>query len=715
MLFGYFAAPSGDRHLRAVLNLEHPAPTRTLSRDSSRLKQYHPDDSLGNINENFYSLAYVEYLYINLEATRHKLIELIEQALSDETIVEHRLILERTLLVESRTEGGRRRRSRGQTLKQWLGNEGHSVDEYVNTILLGEDALNAVWGRRVIEGRRQGGGFPLWINVGDPIAGLAANDDAESSERRSYKLFLKFKAETEVVLNPMYFLNAVVKHRASIDFVGEEDIPENKLGVQTLLELPNPGSSESPPPSSRNIHPLIWTLSKGRLGVFQPAEEGRIALSDFPNLFVASAEAPLINPQLDHNFVNVEARGMDTFHAHIRYPVDHGRRTGERLSAGLYQWKINDRGYMVFRSNSRPIQEDDWYPFFSQSDLSTIRRIWQQSAEHINRLSLMYGLPCEIFVAVAGKESGGTNAAVALEPWIPPPDVAANEPPFPSRTQLVIVPSEELMSRYAHVRGIKYMLLTNTWTGGRWQPARKNVTFPGVAGIDTPISGGSDSYTWRELLQDLDHYGHTPAGASQPTESETDKRFLRTMDGRISPGLTQVLVREVPFQSGVRPEIVAHISEWDPNFFLQAGNPLHLGAPKDVLRRETPPSFRFLWLRDGTHTLFSSFNLIDSRVHNLIPYRRLGSSGYELGENNDPLDPLFAVTMYGGMKDLDRFVGEDSAFGFLAGANSRNNRRFHRFPPNYNACVYFFEASGQFGEGRMPPPSVRFLSPMREE
>ena len=726
VLFSYIGGDSTYSVLRAMLKIILPDTTRSLPNNSSRLKRFHPDDSLAAINENFSTLQFIQYQNLDLEATKLAISNLVDEAQRTPDAPGHSWILNTLLPVQ--IPGRRGTRTGTSTLLRFLSS--HTIDEYLDDVLFNAERLTQLSSQGWSEDERPAW-FPINVNAGDIIGVAAQLIQGDSSVMNAWKIFLKFHANLRgssagyTVLNPAFFLNAVVKHSEGITFVGEEEAPDNKLGLQALYELSNVASLPSPPPAAaRVINPLMWALSKGNYGVFRVTPSGEIVPESFPNLYVFGPEDPVYHPSLREHLIDVQERQMNVFHPHIRYPIRHGARTGERLSAGIYQWKINDRGYLVFRTNTDG-SEDDWFPKVSQDDFNRVKRIWEQNGEHINRLSLIYGLPCETFVGVAGKESGGSTAAVGIEPWIPPPNPAANMPPFTNRSLLKATPPEEIIVNYSHVPGIKYMIITNRWNSSshRWESSRTSAAFPGESHLDDPIPRTGIPpvlqpllpYTWRELLTDLDHFGHT--SGQQPAIAQGDKRFLRSMDGRISPGLTQVLVREVPFSQGVSTDIQQRIqSEFGADFFVQPVNPIYPSRPPgNVLSRDTPPSYRFLWLRDAAHTLLSSFNLISNRVHALYPEyctSRAGGvcqSGFALGEHNDYIDPLFAVTVYGGMGDIQDFIPTGSAFGFLADTDSVNNRRLHHFPPKFNACVLLFDSFRLFGPGRLVPPAVRLM------
>jgi len=136
-------------------------------------------------------------------------------------------------------------------------------------------------------------------------------------------------------------------------------------------------------------------------------------IATYPNLFVPSHISEIRHN--DFQTINVNEGGLNEFHS-----FDSGN--------SRYQWKINERGYIILRNENSTPGEDDWYPVFSRDQFNKVKEVWETYGANLNKLCGILNISCEILTALICRESRGNVDVVGLEEWIPPPDTDMHHP-----------------------------------------------------------------------------------------------------------------------------------------------------------------------------------------------------------------------------------------------------------------------------------------------
>jgi len=137
-------------------------------------------------------------------------------------------------------------------------------------------------------------------------------------------------------------------------------------------------------------------------------------------------------------------------------------------------------------------------------------------------------------------------------------------------------------------------------------------------------------------------------------------RFGTALESRISPGLIQVLVRDINTTDDLKSRIE---NEIDRNFFKFNGRDIF---DDSNIRREED---RFLWLLDPMHSIYAAAYLIKSRKDSLRT---------RIPTNNSNIDPIMLIPVYGGLGEFQNHYPDES-FGFISlltdGSRNVNKRK----------------------------------------
>lgn len=501
---------------------------------------------------------------------------------------------------------------------------GGTPDQYLNNGLFSEPQL------RLLGGSIPGIGPPFLVSAGDAIGIIAHESAAVPATVGSCKLFLSMWDGAGNGLNPVYFLNALLRERAQVSFVN--DVVEiNKLGLDRILLIDKTPNDYDPPPTEgdrQEIHPVIWQLRHNSHNLFKSTAGTKYEMANFPPLFIPSSEpevhdaafAPIDVDAATHS----DSLGLSNFHTFVM-PIAAG---GFNPVLSTLEWRVDKRGYVVTRFRG-VVPENDWYWYFAEEVFGKVRKLWSRYGEEINRYCLPYGVPCELMVARIIIESGGNPNKVGLEPWeIPGVNMA-----------IPVLPA-------APGRG--YMQLTHIPPPPTWKRERQNETV-NMGALNHDINAArATPYHWN--------------GGAIPPNLFNDLDTAPGIDNRVSPGLSQTIIGFIPG-------------------FLRIGGAYPPGIPAgffsiggvDVLA--ATPSQRFRWLIEPSHSICAgagAFRFFNSRPQ--IADRSLW----------DPIYLPVAFNMGPGGLDHD-----DP--GRLFGIHGKADLIVSRFLPYFNATVRLFE------------------------
>jgi len=256
---------------------------------------------------------------------------------------------------------------------------------------LADEAARKVFADEAAEGIVTNGGT-LSIGAGDCIGDA---DIVEAGKHAKFAVTLQdgtSKSEQGNLLNPVYVFHLIARKRTEINFawpVGTDDLLSST--AQLVADL------------KKKVHPLLMRLSAKAWGPFKQSSGVYTLAPDTPPLFVPSATAaPAASPAKV-----ARTAGTKTFHG---YPVAN--------PASKYEWRLADDLYFKYRSRTdldSPNDADEAYFTFDLSSWTRVLNTWKTYGKTINGIAAVFNAPCEVLLAFATHESGGSERACGLE------------------------------------------------------------------------------------------------------------------------------------------------------------------------------------------------------------------------------------------------------------------------------------------------------------